>query len=102
VHADGRPVFVDILDCYLKKNLVSNGGWLDEVHFMENTKNEEDLIWLDTIMEHEPLYKKRKVGVGGAFDNIWQLAQEDNTMYIKVDDDIVWAIFSALCHHHIR
>ena len=86
---DGRPMFVDILDCYLKRNLVSNGGYLDEVLFMENTDNQEDLAWLDELMANEPLYKKLKVGGGGAFDNIWAHATANDTVYIKIDDDIV-------------
>lgn len=35
----GRPETVSILDCYMKQNLVSNGGLLDEVHWAVNTDN---------------------------------------------------------------
>lgn len=43
----GRPDRVAILDCYLKKNLVENGGFLDEVHWVANTNKEQDFsIWI--------------------------------------------------------
>ena len=83
----GRPPVVEVLDCYLKKNLVSNGGWLDEVQFVVNTHNEDDIGWLDTLVEEEELYKKiTKPEMG--YNHIWELVKEEH-MYIKIDDDIV-------------
>lgn len=90
-NVDGRPRFVNILDCYLRKNLVSNGGYLDEIIVMVNTKWEEDIKWMDELIATEPLYKKVVTeSKGGHFDNIWNRhATDENTMYIKIDDDIV-------------
>ena len=70
---------------------MSNGGYLDEIVFMVNTKFEEDQKWLDELIETEPLYQKKiTVSLGGHFDNIWNRhAQDENTLYIKIDDDIV-------------
>lgn len=83
----GRPPVVEILDCYLKKNLVSNGGWLDEVQFVVNTPNEDDIAWLDTLVDEEKLYKKiTKPEMG--YNHIWELVKKEH-MYIKIDDDIV-------------
>ena len=90
LRTDGRPRFVNILDCYLRRNLVSQGGYLDEVRFMVNTKHKIDLKWLDDFVKTEPLYKKVQGGAGdNAFDNIWSHLQEDKTMYVKIDDDVV-------------
>ena len=83
----GRPPVVAILDCYLKKNLISNGGWLDEVQFVVNTPNEDDIGWLDTLVDEEKLYKKiTKPEMG--YNHIWELVEKEH-MYIKIDDDIV-------------
>jgi hypothetical protein len=91
IWTDGRPRFVNVLDCYLKKNLAKNGGYLDEIHFILNTKWEDDIKWLDELLETEPLYQKKVTPTqGGHFDNIWNVfATDNNTMYIKIDDDTV-------------
>ena len=70
---------------------MSNGGYLDEIVFMVNTKFEEDQKWLDELIETEPLYQKKiTTSLGGHFDNIWNRhATDENTLYIKIDDDIV-------------
>lgn len=83
----GRPPLVTILDCYLKKNLVTNGGWLDEVQFVVNTEKEDDVKWLDRLVEDEKLYKKiTKPEMG--YNHIWEMVEREH-LYIKIDDDIV-------------
>ena len=90
----GRPAVVAILDCYLRRNLVSNGGWLDEVQFVANTPNEDDIGWLDILVDDEELYKKvTKTELG--FNHIWELVEPEH-MYIKIDDDIVHAAHIAV------
>ena len=87
---DGRPRYVNILDCYLKKNLVTRGGYLDEIHFMLNTQEQMDREWLDELIKTEPLYKKFDTGEsGGHYNSIWDHAKDPDTMYIKIDDDVV-------------
>ncbi len=54
----GRPPNIAILDCYLKKNLVTNGGFLDEVHFVVNTDKKQDIKYLDKLVKTDKLYKK--------------------------------------------
>lgn len=83
----GRPPVVDILDCYLKKNLVSNGGWLDEVHFVVNTMKEKDIAYLDMLIETADEYKKKTLKSLG-YNEIWKTVEPEH-MYIKIDDDIV-------------
>ncbi len=90
----GRPPVVAILDCYLKRNLVSNGGWLDEVQFVVNTPNEEDIGWLDMLVDDEELYKKiTKPEMG--YNHIWELVEKEH-MYIKIDDDIVCLFYCSM------
>ncbi len=84
----GRPSVVAILDCYLKKNLVTRGGWLDEVHFVVNTDREEDIAYLDKLMDTEALYKKIIISNLG-YNEVWKEGVEEGNMYIKIDDDIV-------------
>ena len=87
----GRPSVVAILDCYLKRNLVSNGGWLDEVHFVVNTKKEDDINYLEELIKTNDLYKKIIIPSLG-YNEVWGNAVERNIMYIKIDDDIVRAL----------
>ena len=84
----GRPIVVEILDCYLKRNLVSNGGFLDEVLFMGHTNNEEDLQWLYKLVQAEPLYRNITIQ-GVSYDDVWAEAVDDKNMYVKIDDDMV-------------
>ena len=39
----GRRGIAEILDCYLQRNLARNGDWLDAVHFIINTDDQDDL-----------------------------------------------------------
>ncbi|KAI1288998.1 hypothetical protein F5Y03DRAFT_388912 [Xylaria venustula] len=90
----GRKRYVDILDCYLQQNLASHGGYVDEVWFMVHTEREEDITWLDGLIEDTPEYKK--VGQENCQSNnnqygcLWEHATADNTLYIKLDDDIIY------------
>ena len=84
----GRPRFVAILDCYLKRNLVVNGGFLDEVQFAVHTDKKEDIAWLDNLVKTSELYKKVTIPEGG-YNIIWQHTVESGPMYIKIDDDMV-------------
>ncbi|MCJ1400215.1 hypothetical protein MMC11_003419 [Xylographa trunciseda] len=85
----GRPRYVSILDCYLKRNLAINGGYLDEVHWMANTDNQHDLGYLDTLVNTTDSYKAYHLKHLG-FDSIWKHAVDSNTLYIKIDDDMVY------------
>ena len=89
----GRPSVVEILDCYLKKNLVSRGGWMDEVHFVVNTENQDDIRYLDSLVEGEELYEKIVISSLG-YNEVWAAGVERGTLYIKIDDDIVCAFFN--------
>ncbi|MCJ1436959.1 hypothetical protein MMC27_006342 [Xylographa pallens] len=85
----GRPRYVSILDCYLKRNLAINGGYLDEVHWMANTDNQHDLDYLDTLVNTTDSYKAFHLKHLG-FQSIWEHAVDNNTLYIKIDDDMIY------------
>ncbi|KAI0474998.1 hypothetical protein GGR56DRAFT_666214 [Xylariaceae sp. FL0804] len=88
----GRKRFVDIMDCYLQQNLASNGGYLDEVWFMAHTTNRDDMAWLEGLVLENPDY--RIVGQGDCenrkYNCMWRYATGDKTIYVKIDDDIVY------------
>lgn len=91
----GRPSVVAVLDCYLKRNLVSNGGFLDEVHWAINTENQEDLAYLDELVKTTDSYKKIDIP-GFGYNSIWEHAVEPEHLYIKIDDDIVRAFYREM------
>ena len=89
----GRRATLEILDCYLKKNLVSNGGYLDEVQFVAVKATEEDLAWLDQLLlstnEYQKIVEKEM-----SYEKVWNNIVERKHMYIKIDDDLVCRMFS--------
>ncbi|KAI9805927.1 MAG: hypothetical protein M1825_000541 [Sarcosagium campestre] len=86
----GRPDRVKILECYLRRNLVENGGQLDEVHWVANTEDQDKLKYLDEhIVPLSPKYIKVSLNKTG-YDEIWEHTVEKDNMYIKIDDDVVW------------
>ena len=102
----GRPPTVSILDCYLKRNLISNGGFLDEVLWMANTQTNYDLSYLEKLTNSSELYKMVSLNETGSFGSMWQYATENNTLYIKMDDDVVNEFLNLLtdladtCHYY--
>ncbi|KMU86910.1 hypothetical protein CIHG_04849 [Coccidioides immitis H538.4] len=80
------------------RNLVDNGGWLDEVRFFANTKDKDDLAFLDQILKRSPRYKKifiEKPVWWPDHTKLWRQV-ERGTMYIKLDDDIMWLADDAI------
>jgi len=88
-YIDGRRQYVKILDCYLKRNLVSNGGYLDQVHFISNTDNNNDLKYLEDLLKTSDRYKEIRPGALGLYDEMWGYLTNNDTIYIKIDDDVV-------------
>lgn len=88
----GRRNRVEMLRCYLERNLVDNGGWLDEVHWVQNTDKNDDLKYLDEILARQPRYKKIDLtgeGVGFiGYGFAWGHLERGN-LYVKIDDDVV-------------
>ena len=86
----GRQRTVEILDCYLKRNLISNGGFLDEVLWVANTHNEDDLKYMDKLVKTSALYRNLTL-IDLGYDRVWEHAVDDKNMFIKIDDDMVRA-----------
>ncbi|KAI1451108.1 hypothetical protein F5Y02DRAFT_406205 [Annulohypoxylon stygium] len=89
----GRKRNVDILDCYLQENLVSRGGYLDDVWFIVHTKKAEDIAWLNEFVKKSPYYKQKDLGSCGEEEAnacVWDYLVDENTLYIKMDDDILY------------
>lgn len=102
MNEDGRSRNIDILDCYLRRNLAVHGGILDEVHFIRHTRISEDLEFLEGIVASEPSYKaydSPRGCSGGNYGCIWPLLADPHTLYIKLDDDIV--CYSCWISSHI-
>ncbi|EON63103.1 hypothetical protein W97_02330 [Coniosporium apollinis CBS 100218] len=92
----GRPASVSILDCYLKRNLASNGGLLDEVIFLARTVNTEHLLWLDKLVDTSPSYRRHNLSFAERdYQSAYDVC-ENGTMYIKIDDDIVFLEDTAI------
>lgn len=85
----GRRDLVRVLDCYLKRNLKVNGGLLDEVIFAINTDIKEDLDYLDNELLPFPYYRKFTAD-GGGYLGQWSAVDERHTIYVKMDDDVVY------------
>jgi len=86
----GRRRYISILQAYLERNLVKNGGILDQVIFVSNTSNPDDLGYLDTLLSRHQEFVKRQVSnppksFAAQYENL-----EDDVFYIKIDDDIVY------------
>ncbi|KAI1822407.1 hypothetical protein F4861DRAFT_540995 [Xylaria intraflava] len=88
----GRKRTVDLLDCYLQKNLAVNGGYLDEVWFMVHTDIQDDLEYLNDLIEKRAQYKFVDPGKCSGFNYacMWNPVVEDRTIFVKIDDDIVF------------
>ncbi len=84
---------MEILDCHLKKNLVSNGGYLNEVQFVAVKATEEDIAWLDQLLLSADEYQKI-VMKHMSYEKVWNNTVERKHMYIKIDDDLVCQMFS--------
>ena len=81
----------------LQRNLVDNDGWLDEVHLYKNTKDEEDLRYLEELMQISPRFKiieSKQLGKN-AFEDPWSQLQRGR-IYVKFDDDVVWMADDAI------
>ncbi|KAI9887603.1 MAG: hypothetical protein M1823_000587 [Watsoniomyces obsoletus] len=87
----GRKSTVSILDCYLKRNLVDHGGFLDEVLFVSRTDIQEDRDYLQELLKTSKRYRSIDLNEGRTEDysKPWEKL-EDGPMYIKIDDDVIF------------
>ncbi|OKL63469.1 hypothetical protein UA08_01796 [Talaromyces atroroseus] len=87
----GRRDRSSILECYLRQNLVSSGGWLDEVIWAANTDDVDDLAWLNRVANaSNGEYKVVRMEEKG-YGNVYEASfTERNAIYVKIDDDVVY------------
>jgi hypothetical protein len=92
----GRRNRTAILDCYLQRNLASNGGYLDKVIFIPETGTEEHLDWLSALVSSTPgYYLPGPPGEANideqpsTFGRAWALA-EAGPLYIQISSETVF------------
>lgn len=87
----GRRELVEVLDCYLQRNLRANGGLLDEVIFVIHTDIQEDLDYLETLVPRRPEYSKYEVkGTYRWLAGSWEPVTDPDAIYVKIDDDVIY------------
>jgi hypothetical protein len=92
----GRRDRSSILECYLRQNLASNGGWLDEVIWAINTDNEEDIRYIETVAPTVDGYRAVRMRTKG-YGNVYiDTFHEKSTIYVKIDDDVVYVEDNAI------
>lgn len=87
----GRKEYIEVLRCYLERNLVRNGGWLDEVLFIIRPIKDVDRVYLNDLIESVPEYiaydppNKKDL----SYTKIYSQCRTD-TIYVKIDDDVAF------------
>lgn len=93
----GRRELVEVLDCYLQRNLKANGGLLDEIIFVVHTDIQEDLDYLETLVPRRPEYSKYEVqGTYRWLAGSWEPVTDPDAIYVKIDDDVVYFSDNAI------
>ncbi|GLC35141.1 hypothetical protein PLESTM_000283900 [Pleodorina starrii] len=95
----GRRDRVRILDCYLQRNMIRNGGLLAYVVFVTATWQPQDVEFLDRLVaarggDYRKLYPQR-LDKGYTGHYAWM---DPATLYVKVDDDVVYIADHAIDH----
>ena len=98
---------MQILQSYLKRNLRSTGGGIiNEVRFVANTNNTADLEYLSaltkehagySITPHRFVYAARK-NYGRFYSSVEHHPSQsyEQTVFLKLDDDIVYGEFTPV------
>jgi hypothetical protein len=86
----GRRDRSSILECYLRQNLASNGGWLDEIIWAINTDVEEDVGYAEDMVPTHEDYRFVRIPNRGYASVYEATFTEEETVYVKIDDDVVF------------
>ncbi|KAL4939536.1 hypothetical protein BDV06DRAFT_198650 [Aspergillus oleicola] len=78
----------EILDCYLRRNLASNGGFLDQVVFLPQTNQSWDLEWLAAMIDETPSYSFSNANASLATFGLAD--RNSNTLFVWIDGDVVF------------
>jgi len=96
----GRRRYVDVL----AQHLLQQRGLIDEHHFWMNTDDRDDIAYARGLaaacpdffrLVHDSSRYSRKAPVP-RICLFWQKCDEDDTLYIKFDDDLVWMADGAI------
>ncbi|OKL62467.1 hypothetical protein UA08_02696 [Talaromyces atroroseus] len=79
-----------VLDCYLQRNLVENGGLLDEVVFIPETAEPMHLEWLDETVNKSDSYSIQPSWQELPFLNNDGESNKSHHLYVKIDGDVVY------------
>jgi hypothetical protein len=97
----GREKYLSIFKKYIYKKMEE--GLVDEWQLWKNTSSPSDIAYLESMVAENPKVKIYTVSTFTPIDSgqpTWnslkthefmQFAREDDTIYIRFDDDIVWA-----------
>jgi hypothetical protein len=95
----GREKYLRILVPYL----LQNRHLISEHHFWLNTNNASDIRYIESLAHHYPdffkINRKELFSKHSHFDSIWQYFQDytdENTLYIRLDDDICFIAPDAI------
>lgn len=92
----GRRAYVEILFRYLKRFKALHK--IDEWHIWNNTSRQQDLDYLREVLLKEkwikeinaPLPEGVTRGKSECIHAFWEFAKDEDTIYVRFDDDIVW------------
>lgn len=96
----GRHRYVEIL----VRHLLGLRHLIDEHHFWINTDDAEDLAFVENLARAYPdffrlVYDSSRYSKKNCVPRIchfWQKCDEDDTLYLKLDDDLVWMADGAI------
>jgi hypothetical protein len=100
----GRQRYLEIIKKFLYRKI--EDGLIDEIQLWQNTVNPTDIAYLESMQAESPKVKIYKLDE--AITPTWEsynalqthkfmkFAQDDDTIYIRLDDDIVWVEEGAL------
>ena len=72
-----------------QRNLVENGGILDEIVFLAKTDDKDDLAYLEKLLASNPNYSAEYHNQQGFdYSQMWSVCKKGN-IYVKIDDDVV-------------
>lgn len=79
-----------LADLVEKRNLVENGGVIDEYVFIVKTEDKADLAYLEKLLLRNPGRYSKRVTDNAGFDysQMWSVVEAGN-IYVKIDDDVV-------------
>ena len=91
----GRKRYMEVM----LPHILKQKGFIDELRIWCNTKNQSDIDYIQKIIssnrdfvtiDHLPP-NANSIGEGHAIHHFFKNAIDPNTIYLRIDDDIVWA-----------